>query len=286
MRTIKYHHHRKVSIHCGKYKLSLGDRTYIMGILNVTPDSFSDGGCYVNIDKAVQHAKEMVQLGADIIDIGGESTRPGAKPVNEKEEINRILPVVKRLVKEVDVPISVDTYKANVALKTLDAGAHIINDVWGLQKDSRMAEVVAQYKVPIIMMHNQKDTVYHEDIMDAMVKFFKHSIDLALKKGIEREQIILDPGIGFGKTLAHNIEIMGRLGELNDLGYPLLLGTSRKSLIGKTLNLESHERIEGTLATTTMGIIQGIDIIRVHDIKENVRTAKLTDIIVRGDKNG
>jgi len=254
-----------------------------MGILNVTPDSFSDGGNFFNVDKAIEHAKEMVSLGADIIDIGGESTRPGAKNISWEEELERILPVVKRLVKEIDKPISVDTYKARVANVVLEAGVHMINDVWGLQIDPDMASVLAKHHVPIILMHNKVDTDYQFDMIDEIKMFFKKSIEIACKAGIKTNNIILDPGIGFGKTLEQNIIVLRRLGELNDLGYPLLLGTSRKSTIGKILDLPSNERIEGTLATTTMGIIQGIDIVRVHDIKENVRVARLTDRIVRGE---
>ncbi len=282
MRGIDYRIQRRVDLQCGPYLLEFGKRTYIMGILNVTPDSFSDGGDFTDLEEAIHHAKEMVSDGADIIDIGGESTRPGAAFVNSEVELERVLPVLKRLVKEIKVPISVDTYKASVARKVLEAGAHIINDIWGLQKDPEIANVIAEYEVPVIIMHNRIDTEYKNDIMEEIVTFFNQSISIALNAGIKANNIILDPGIGFGKTLEQNIIVMKRLGELNDLGYPILLGTSRKSLIGKTLNLPPKERVEGTLATTTMGIIQGIDIVRVHDIKENIRVAKFTDKIIRG----
>ncbi|WP_459195520.1 dihydropteroate synthase [Wukongibacter baidiensis] len=268
-------------MNAGKYELNLGTRTYIMGILNVTPDSFSDGGDFTSVDIAVNHAKEMVLEGADIIDIGGESTRPGAAEVGAEDELERVLPVVERLVKEIDVPISVDTYKATVAESVLKAGAHIINDVWGLQRDPDIASVVAKYNVPVIMMHNQNGTDYDKDIMEEICNFFKKSIDIALNAGIKKENIILDPGIGFGKTPEQNMVVMARLGELNDLGYPILLGTSRKSMIGKILDLPPKERVDGTVATTVMGIMQGIDIVRVHDITENLRAAKVTDAIVR-----
>ncbi|HEY8364610.1 MAG TPA: dihydropteroate synthase [Haloplasmataceae bacterium] len=281
MRNIDYQIHRKINLQCGNYNLLLGEKTYIMGILNVTPDSFSDGGCYVESDKAIEHAQEMVNEGADIIDIGGESTRPGFTMVDSEEEIRRVLPIVKRLVKEVNVPISVDTYKAKTAEKVLNEGAHIINDIWGLQKDPDMAKVIADYNVPVVIMHNQETTDYTIDIMETICQFFKKSIDIALKANIDLKRIIIDPGIGFGKTVEQNLEVMRRLGELNDLGFPILLGTSRKSMIGKTLDLPVNERLEGTLATTTMGIIQGVDIIRVHDVLENARCAKFTDIIVR-----
>ncbi|MBM7614943.1 dihydropteroate synthase [Alkaliphilus hydrothermalis] len=273
---------RNVLIDMGKYQLELGKKTYIMGILNITPDSFSDGGNYVDLDKAIQHAKEMVEEGADIIDVGGESTRPGAVEVSAEEEISRVLPVVKRLVAEVKVPVSVDTYKAEVAEKVLEAGAHMINDVWGLQRDPEMASVMAKFKKPVVMMHNQHGTEYEGDIMESIADFLSKSIKIALEAGIKNHNIILDPGIGFGKTSEQNMVVMARLGELNKLGYPILLGTSRKSMIGKILDLPPKERVEGTLATTVMGIIQGSDIVRVHDIKENYRTIKVTDAIVRG----
>lgn len=282
MRNISYKLHRKVDIECGQHILKLGTRTYIMGILNVTPDSFSDGGKFNDADKAIEHAKEMVEQGADIIDIGGESTRPGHTVVPDEEEISRLVPVIERLVREINVPISVDTYKAPVAEAALRAGAHILNDIWGLQKDENMASVVAKYNVPVIIMHNQDGTEYSKDIMEAMCDFLVKSIDIALKAGVKKENIILDPGIGFGKTAEQNMIVLSRLGELNDLGYPILLGTSRKSTIGKILDLPVNERVEGTLATSVMGIIQGVDIIRVHDVKENYRTAKVTDTIVRG----
>ncbi|SHJ97726.1 dihydropteroate synthase [Paramaledivibacter caminithermalis DSM 15212] len=282
VRNINYKFHRKINIKCGKYELNLGTRTFIMGILNITPDSFSDGGEFNDVDAAIKHALDMVKEGVDIIDVGGESTRPGAVEVDADEEIRRVLPVVKRLVKEVDLPISVDTYKSKVAEEVLKAGAHIINDVWGLQSDPDIATVAAKYDVPVIVMHNQKGIEYKKDILEEICDFFKKSIDIALKAGVKKENIILDPGIGFGKTPKQNMIVMSRLGELNDLGYPILLGTSRKSMIGKILDLPPKERVEGTVATTVMGIVQGVDIVRVHDIKENLRAAKVTDAIVRG----
>ncbi|KJF28424.1 dihydropteroate synthase [Clostridium aceticum] len=264
----------------------LGSKTYVMGILNVTPDSFSDGGNYLNVEKAIIHAQKMVLEGADIIDIGGESTRPGAGEVSADVELSRLLPVLERLVKEVKVPISVDTYKAEVAEKVLQAGAHIINDVWGLQRDLDMAGVIAKYDVPVIVMHNQSGTKYDKDIMESISDFFKKSINMALEAGVKKEKIILDPGIGFGKNPEQNMEIMARLGEFNALGHSILLGTSRKSMIGKILDLPPEQRVEGTLATSVMGIVQGVDIIRVHDIVENVRTVKVTDAIVRLKQHG
>lgn len=252
-----------------------------MGILNVTPDSFSDGGDFVNIDTAINHAKEMIKEGADIIDIGGESTRPGFLEVDADEELKRVLPIVKRLINEIDTLVSVDTYKATVAEKVLSEGAHIINDIWGLQKDKDMANVIAKYNAYVVIMHNQIGTNYDKDIVDSMKEFFNESIKIAKDSGIKDEKIILDPGIGFGKTIEQNIHVMGRLSQLRELGYPILLGTSRKSMIGKILDLPPKERIEGTVATTVMGIMQGVDIVRVHDIKENLRASKVTDAIFR-----
>lgn len=259
----------------------LTKRTYIMGILNVTPDSFSDGGQYTTLDSAVEHAKVMALEGADIIDVGGESTRPGSDEVVEAEEVKRVLPVVKALVEQVALPISVDTYKANVAKVCLEAGAAMINDVWGFQREPEIANVVAQYGCPAVLMHNQVGHEYSEDILISMKKFFVKSIEIAREAGVKDECILLDPGIGFGKTPEQNIVVMGRLSELQDLGFPILLGTSRKSMIGKILDLPSDERVEGTLATTVLGIQQGVSIVRVHDVKENKRAALVADAIVR-----
>lgn len=285
MRSILLNTHRKWPIKAGQHTIYIGERTYIMGILNVTPDSFSDGGDFVDIDKAIVHAKQMVEDGADIIDIGGESTRPGSVEVSEEEEAQRVIPVIRRLSKEINVPISIDTYKAKVAEEAIQAGAAIINDIWGMQKEPQMAEVAARYSVPIILMHNQLGTEYSEDIMEEICMFFNKSINMGLNAGIKRENMIVDPGIGFGKTAEQNVVVMARLGELNDLGCPILLGTSRKSFIGKILDLVPKERVDGTVATTVMGIIQGADIVRVHDIKENARAARVTDAVVRGWKS-
>lgn len=284
MRNIKYITNREFKAVSREYTFDFGSKTYIMGILNVTPDSFSDGGKFFDEDLAVMHAKEMIELGADIIDIGAESTRPGATEVSAEDEISRLTPVVKKILSEIKSPVSIDTYKSEVADKMLELGVHMINDVWGFQKDLNMAKIVAKHNVPVVIMHNQIGTNYDEDIMKTICRFLSKSIDIGLEAGIKRENIILDPGIGFGKTPEQNMEVMSRLGELNDLGYPILLGTSRKSMIGKILDLPSEERIEGTVATTTMGIVQGVDIVRVHDVKENSRAAKVTDAIVRGVK--
>lgn len=268
-------------LNCRGYKLPLGERTLVMGILNITPDSFSDGGRFFDLDAAVKHAQLMVEQGADIIDIGGESTRPTADPVPLEEELERVLPVLRRLVKEVDAPISIDTYKAETARQALEEGAHIINDIWGLRADPDMADVVSRYHdVPIVMMHNQKGTQY-DSLMDDILGWLGESVDIALEAGVRRDNIILDPGIGFGKDTEQNLEVMHRLWEFKTLGFPVLLGTSRKSLIGNTLGLPSNERVEGTAATVCYGISQGVDIIRVHDIKEMVRVVKMTDAMVR-----
>ena len=258
-----------------------GKRTYIMGILNVTPDSFSDGGNFSNIDIAVNHAKEMIEQGADIIDLGGESTRPGHNYVDVEEEKRRIIPVIKKLKEEIKVPISVDTYKADVAEAALELGVEMINDVWGLRRDDNMAFVIAKHDAYVCIMHNQDGTDYDKDIIESIKEFLQESIDLGIKSGIKKEKIVLDPGIGFGKTFEQNIEVLRRLDEINDLGYPVLLGTSRKSVIGNVLNVEPKERVEGTIATTVLGIRDGIDIVRVHDVKENIRAAKMADAIYR-----
>ncbi|GAB7387186.1 dihydropteroate synthase [Bacillaceae bacterium] len=269
------------SIECRNKCLVIGERTLIMGILNVTPDSFSDGGKYNDVERAVAHAQKMVAEGADIIDIGGESTRPGARLVPASEELARVLPVIEAVKEAVDVPLSIDTYKADVAERALEAGVHIINDVWGGKADPRMVEVAAKWNVPIILMHNREEANYGGDLLEEMIRDLQESVDLAVNAGVRREMIILDPGIGFGKTYEHNLEVMRRLGEIVALGYPVLLGTSRKSLIGKTLGLPVEERVEGTAATVALGIAQGCEIVRVHDVKEMARVARMTDAIVR-----
>ncbi|MDQ0285375.1 dihydropteroate synthase [Desulfofundulus luciae] len=267
-------------LNCRGKELVLGERTLVMGILNVTPDSFSDGGRFSDPSRAVEHAHRLVEDGADIIDLGGESTRPGYTPVTVDEEMRRVIPVLEKLVQEIPVPISVDTTKAAVAREALEIGAHIINDQWALRADPEMAAVVARYDAPVILMHNQRGTEY-EDLMGDMIRFFRESIALALEAGICRDKIIIDPGIGFGKTVEQNLEVMSRLSELDCLGLPVLLGTSRKSMIGKTLDLPVDQRVEGTAATVAVGIAAGVDIVRVHDVKEMVRVARMTDAMVR-----
>lgn len=271
------------SLNCRGPELKLGERTLIMGILNVTPDSFSDGGRYLNLEKAIDHAERMVNEGVDILDIGAESTRPGHEEVSQEEEWRRLEPLLKALLERVTVPVSIDTYKAKVAARALEAGAHIINDIWGLQKDPDMARVVGEYKAPVIVMHNQAGTTYHH-LMGDMMNFLRQSIELAEEQGLSGDQIIIDPGIGFGKTTEQNLEIMARLAEFKTLGHPILLGTSRKSMIGKTLNLTVDERLEGTLATSVLGVVSGVDIIRVHDVQANRRAVQMAESIVRGQR--
>lgn len=268
------------SVNLGKKKLQLGARTLIMGILNVTPDSFSDGGKYLDREKALIQADRMTAEGADIIDIGGESTRPGYAGISAQEEWARIEAVVRQLVSNCLLPLSVDTQKAEVAKKALEAGVQVINDIWGLQRDSQMAEVIAGYNASVIIMHNKDNTVY-SDIMREILAYLSRSIEIALKHGIEEEKIIIDPGIGFGKTWEQNIEVLRKLQELRCLGYPILLGVSRKSVIGRTLNIPLDERLEPTIALGALGIAAGVDILRVHDVLENKKAALMVDQIVR-----
>jgi dihydropteroate synthase len=258
-----------------------GRKTFIMGILNVTPDSFSDGGRFSNLEAALAQASRMKAEGADIIDIGGESTRPGATDtVTADEELRRIVPVIQRLSKDIEIPISVDTYKAKTARLAIGAGAHMINDVWGLKKDPEMAEVAASLKVPVCIMHNRETPVYANLMKDILLDL-EQSLEIAFKAGVKEERIILDPGIGFGKTWEQSLLVMRNLEMLRELGFPVLLGASRKSFIGKTLGLEVQDRLEGTLAVTAIGIIKKVDIVRVHDVLGNVRVARMTDKIVR-----
>lgn len=263
-------------------ELIFGERTLIMGILNLTPDSFSDGGDFVSADKAVEHAKKMIAEGADIIDIGGESSRPGHVRIDADEELSRVLPVIKRLKEETDAILSLDTIRAEVAEEGIKNGIHIVNDIWGFQEDARLAGIAAKYETPVVLMHNQNGTDYQGDLIEEIIRFLKESIRIAVKAGVSDDKIILDPGIGFGKTAEQNIAVMSRLKEIRALGYPVLLGTSRKSMIGHILGLPPKERGEGTVATTVLGIAQGVDIVRVHDVLENSRAAKVTDAIIRG----
>lgn len=272
---------REINLPHGASPLVIGEGTLIMGILNATPDSFSDGGKYNSIQAAVQHAKEMVAAGAHIIDVGGESTRPGFEPVPLEEEIERVVPVITALSKEVNVPISIDTYKAEVARAAIAAGAHIINDVWGAKKEPEIARVAAETNAPIILMHNREDRDYTSLIAD-MMRDLRESIDIAMELGCKREQLVIDPGIGFAKDYEENLTVMRELTAFQSLGLPILLGTSRKRFIGHTLDLPVDERVEGTIATVVLGIQQGVDFVRVHDVQAVARAVRMTDVLVRG----
>lgn len=268
------------SYQCGENTLTLGQRTLIMGILNVTPDSFSDGGQYVNREAAVQHALQMVADGADIIDIGGESTRPGHEPVSQEDELNRVLPVIQAIHQAAPhIVISIDTYKAEVARQALVAGAHILNDVWGAKADPQMAAVAAEFGCPIILMHNRKDRNYDNYIED-IVKDLQTSIEIALHAGVSKDHIILDPGVGFAKDHDENLRVMRSLDRLTTLGYPVLLATSRKRFIQTTLGRPADDVVEGTAATAALGIAQGCQIIRVHDITALKRTITMCDAVI------
>ncbi|WP_174231896.1 dihydropteroate synthase [Brevibacillus sp. HB1.2] len=271
-------------LNCGQYVLPLGERTLVMGILNVTPDSFSDGGRYVDVEAALAQARAMVEAGADLIDIGGESTRPGSEAVDEATELDRVLPVIRTLSQELSVPLSIDTYKAAVAERAILEGAHIINDVWGAKRDPRMAEVAARLDVPIILMHNREDTDYH-DFFPNYIKDLRESVQIALQAGVKQERIILDPGIGFVRTVEQNLETMRRLDDLVGLGYPVLLATSRKRMIGHVLDLPVDERVEGTAATVALGAAKGCHMVRVHDVKEMKRVTKMMDAMLKGGFN-
>jgi len=260
-------------------------RTLIMGILNITPDSFSDGGQYNTIDSALRHVEAMIRNGADIIDIGAETTKPydGAEKISAEEELSRLMPLLEKVLSISSVPISLDTYKASVASEALKLGVHMVNDIWGLQQDAEMAKVVAQYDVPLIIMHNQEGTHYEHDIMSHILDFLQTSINIGLAAGIDFEKFIVDPGIGFGKTHEQNLIVMSRLEELKSLGCPILLGSSRKRFIGEVLNLPVDDRVEGTGATVAIGISKGSNIIRVHDVQAMARIAKMTDMMMRSD---
>lgn len=263
----------------GTREFDVKNHTYVMGILNVTPDSFSDGGKWNQIDAALKHTEEMIQDGATIIDIGGESTRPGYTMISDEEEIERVVPVIEQVKSHFDIPISLDTYKSKVAQAGIAAGADLINDIWGLKYDSEMAKVIAQNQVACCLMHNRHEPNYDEFLPD-MLSDLRETIALAKQAGIADDQIILDPGVGFGKTYEHNLEAIRRLGEMHVLGYPILLGTSRKSVIALTLDLPKDQRVEGTLATTVFGVMQGAGFVRVHDVQENMRVIKMTEAIL------
>lgn len=253
--------------------------TYIMGILNVTPDSFSDGGKFNQIDAALKHAEEMIRDGADVIDIGGESTRPGYTKISDEEETGRVVPVIEAVKKEFEIPISVDTYKSGVAEAAAQAGADLINDIWGLKYDARMAEVIAKSGLACCLMH-KRDNAEYRNFMEDMKQDLRETIALAKAAGIADDKIILDPGVGFAKSYENNLEVISRLKEFNELKYPVLLGTSRKSVIGLTLDLPAAERVEGTIVTTVMAVEAGCMFVRVHDVKENHRAIQMAEAIL------
>lgn len=285
------------SLQVNNFQFLWGSRTYVMGIINLTPDSFSgDGLAGKSLEEILSQAEDFVEAGVDILDIGGESTRPGAETVTAEEEMNRVIPVVEALSARFDSLISIDTYKAKVAAAALEAGADLVNDVWGLRADPDLASVVAEADVPVILMHNRSNPnnaaikrnlggryvgVEYDDLLEDVKSELIESVDLASKTGIKSEKIILDPGIGFGKTISQNLELLNRLNEIRDLGYPVLLGPSRKSFIGYTLELPPEERLEGTAAAVSVGIVRGADIVRVHDVRELIRVVRMTDAILQ-----
>lgn len=270
---------------CRSTEFRWGERSYIMGVINLSPDSFSGDGLGSDVEAVAAQARRFVADGADIIDIGGESTRPGSQPVSTDEELKRVIPAIERLAGELPVPISIDTYKAAVARGAVAAGAAMINDIRGLKQDPRLARVAAEAGVPIILASNQRGEPCQDDIMAEIILDLERSIGLAQAAGVAGQDIIIDPGIGFGKTLSQNLEIIRRLAELKVLGKPILLGTSRKSVIGLVLDLPPSERLEGTAATVAIGIANGADIIRVHDVKQMVRVCRMSDAIVRREPN-
>lgn len=263
----------------GNREFDLINKTYIMGILNVTPDSFSDGGRWNDLETAKRHVAEMIEEGADIIDIGGESTRPGYTVLPDEEEIARVVPYIEMVKKNFDIPVSVDTYKGGVAEAAIKAGADLVNDIWGLKWDDKLAGVIARSGLPCCLMHNRKEPDYKEFMPD-MLDDLRETLRIAEEAGIAKDKIILDPGVGFGKTYENNLEAINRLEEMHKLGCPILLGTSRKSVIGLTLELPASERVEGTLVTTVFGVMKGAAFVRVHDVKENYRTIKMTERIL------
>lgn len=279
----------RLSLRCRDKTLQIGKSTLIMGVLNVTPDSFSDGGLFMSPEKALEHARELVEAGADIIDVGGESTRPGSEAVVVDEELNRTIPVIEKLKAEFEseVVISIDTYKSEVAKAALESGAHMVNDITGLNADPHMAEVISRYQAAVVLMHikgtpkNMQLNPQYDSLLSEIISYLRKSIEVAEKSGIGSDQIIIDPGIGFGKTVEHSLEILRNLRSFKSLGKPILVGTSRKSFIGHILNLPVNDRVEGTAATVAISIANGADIVRVHDIKQIKRVAQMTDAIVR-----
>ncbi len=268
----------------GNREFQTEGHTYVMGILNVTPDSFSDGGKWNDRDRALKHVEEMLEQGADLIDIGGESTRPGYTLLPDDEEIARVVPMIEAVKENFDVPVSLDTYKSKVALAGIEAGADLINDIWGLKYDDKIASVIAESGLPCCLMHNRKNKDYG-DFMQDVAADLAESVHLAELAGIHDDRIILDPGVGFAKSYEQNLEVINSLEELRVLGYPLLLGCSRKSVIGLTLDLPADRRMEGTLVTTVLAVVKGCMFVRVHDVGENVRAIKMAEAILRGGRS-
>lgn len=264
----------------GTKEFDLENELYVMGILNVTPDSFSDGGRYNDLDHALQQAERMVEEGAAILDVGGESTRPNHIKISSEEEIERVCPVIEALKQRFDVPVSLDTYKSDVAVAGIEAGADLLNDIWGLKWDGTMAKVIADAGIAYCLMHNRRENVYN-DLVEDVLNDLRECVDLALAAGIARDKIMLDPGIGFAKDLDQNLSVMKHIGRIKELGYPILLGTSRKSMIGLTLDLPVSEREEGTLATSIIGLMEGCSVFRVHDVKTNMRGLRMAQAILK-----
>ena len=264
----------------GNKDFKTSGHTYIMGILNVTPDSFYDGNSYTKLDQAVRRAVAIQEEGADIIDIGGESTRPGYTMISCEEEIERVIPVIEAVKKEIDLPISLDTYKADVARAGIIAGADLINDIWGLKYDEKMAGVIADAKVACCLMHNRKDTDYNDFVKDT-IDDLKGCLDIAIASGIDKDKIILDPGVGFAKDTDQNLKVIAALDKINELGYPQLLGVSRKSVVGNVLDIPKEERLIGTIALGVFGCLHKMMFLRVHDVKEHVQAVKMTEAVMQ-----
>ena len=283
-KTLESYTKKPPTLHAGRFALELASRTHVMGILNITPDSFSDGGLYLGLDDALRQARRMVSEGADIIDVGGESTRPGAVEVGLDEELKRVIPLIERLSAELDVPVSIDTYKPEVARSALDAGASLINDISGL-RDGAMAALAAERNVPVVIMHmkgtprDMQDEPVYGDVVAEVIDWLDGQARQAMEAGVAEQNIVVDPGIGFGKTLEHNLELLRRLSEFKSLGFPILIGTSRKAFIGKILDAPADERLEGTLATIAYAVSKGAGIVRVHDVREARRAVAVVDAI-------
>lgn len=278
---------KRFILELGQKTFDLYSRTHLMGVLNVTPDSFSDGGRFFKLEEAVKQGLKLAKEGADIIDVGGESTRPGSDPVPIEEELRRVTPVIEELTKMIEVPISIDTYKSRVAKETLDSGASMVNDISGLRFDPEMKKVIAEYDVPVVLMHikgtpkKMQESPKYENLLEDIKSYLNQSISIAEEAGIGEDKIIIDPGIGFGKTLNDNLKILQNLVEFKSLGRPVMIGVSRKSFIGKILDLPTDERLEGSLASMAVAIMNGANILRVHDVKESKRVAKLVDAILK-----